>query len=319
MADFVSWETLRTLTVFFDIGLFLKFLFIAERIAVAMSVRNQPTGKLIRELYARFGLAYYRSEVLHRGLCIIWANTGLPRRDLVTRSRIEEKLVEAFALTFGEVITKLRGSIPEEYLIQLDQALTARNFLAHHFWFDRAHLMFRSDQVKGLIEELDGYARVFNDLERDTSQWFDVKRRELGITDEALQDCMTQILSGHPEEPLPDQKTIKAVDKKLKQRQRLVRVWELILPAGGKPLIFETDGEELWQLCDVGLGLTQYDHPEPGWIEQSEIQHYLPAYIVPRPKISRPWEYEFQLQKGAILWIKPGKAESTFIWGIKLI
>lgn len=38
-----------------------------------MVVTNEPIDDLVREMYARFGLAYYSSEVLHRGLCIILA------------------------------------------------------------------------------------------------------------------------------------------------------------------------------------------------------------------------------------------------------
>jgi hypothetical protein len=45
---------------------------------------DQPNDDLIRELYARFGLAYYQSECLHRELCFIFAWSGLPSPDLIT-------------------------------------------------------------------------------------------------------------------------------------------------------------------------------------------------------------------------------------------
>jgi len=53
---------------------------------------DEQDDDLIREMYARFGLAYYQSECLHRGLCIILAWSGLPPRDLITRPRVEERL-----------------------------------------------------------------------------------------------------------------------------------------------------------------------------------------------------------------------------------
>ena len=60
---------------------------------------DEPDDDLIREMYARFGLAYYReSECLHRGLCIVLAWTGLPSQDLITRPRVEERLAQAFSL-----------------------------------------------------------------------------------------------------------------------------------------------------------------------------------------------------------------------------
>ncbi len=277
---------------------------------------NKPSDEHLRELYARFGLAYYHSEVLHRGLCIILAMSGLRRRDLITRPRVEERLAHAFSLTLGDVIRELKGKIPDEYNTQLDQALDVRNFLAHHFWFDRAHLMFRANQVNKLIEELDGYAKLFGRLDTEVSRSFE-GTDVLRVTNDVLEDCMARIVSGHSEDPLPNKETIRDLDKKLKQRQRLVQVWEITLPDGGKPLVFETQDGSLWQLSDVGLSWTRFEHVEQGWIEHPAIRPYLPAYIIPRPKDARPWRYEFRLRKGAVLWVKPGKHERTFQWGIR--
>ena len=156
-----------------------------------MVVINQPSDEHVRELYARFGLAYYHSEVLHRGLCLILAMSTLPRRDLITRPRVEERLAQAFSLTLGDVVRELPGKIPQEYSAQLEQALDARNFLAHHFWFERAHMMFRSDHIDRLIAELDGYTELFSRLDAETSRWFEGRQHELGVTDDVVQECMT--------------------------------------------------------------------------------------------------------------------------------
>ena len=75
---------------------------------------DQPNDDLIRELYARFGLAYYQSECLHRGLCTILACSELPSRDLVTRPRVEELLAQAFSLTLGDVVAKVEAVLPAE-------------------------------------------------------------------------------------------------------------------------------------------------------------------------------------------------------------
>ncbi len=281
-----------------------------------MDTSNQPSDELIRELYARFGLAYYHSECLHRGLCIILALSGLPRRDLITRPRVEERLSYAFSLTLGDVACKLAGVLPEEQAIGLEAVVKKRNFLAHHFWFDRAHLLFRIDDVNSLIAELNGYSELFSCLDENISRWFEVKQRELGITPSVLQESMARILSGQAEESLPDKETLKELERKLKRKQRLVRVWEFTLPEGGKPLIFETEDGSLWQLCDVGLGWTRFQQVKSDWVEQPAITPYLPADILSRPNEAKPWEYEFRLRNGAVLWVKPGRHQSTFQWGV---
>lgn len=282
-----------------------------------MVVTNKPTDDLVREMYARFGLAYYHSEVLHRGLCIILAMSDLPRRDLITRPRVEEHLAHAFSLTLGDVITELDGNIPAKYSTRLADVREKRNFLAHHFWFDRAHLMFRADHIRGLIDELDGYTEIFSRLDEETSAWFHARQTELGLTDDILQDCLAHILSGESEEPLPGKAVAKELEKKLKRKQRLIRVWEFELPEGGKPLVFEMQDGTLWQLCDAGLGWTRFQNTEPHWVEHPAIQHHLPADITPRPKGINPWEYEFKLKGGATFWVKPGKHPQTFQWGIR--
>jgi hypothetical protein len=91
---------------------------------------DQPNDDLIRELYARFGLAYNRGECLHRELCIILAVSGLPSAELITRPRVEERLAQAFALTLGGVAAKLADVLPANLCERLQKILAARNFLA---------------------------------------------------------------------------------------------------------------------------------------------------------------------------------------------
>ena len=55
-------------------------------------MNDQSNDELIRDLYATFGLAYYQSECLHRGLCIALTYLGLPQADFLTRPRVEELL-----------------------------------------------------------------------------------------------------------------------------------------------------------------------------------------------------------------------------------
>jgi hypothetical protein len=154
-------------------------------------------------------------------------------------------------------------------------------------------------------------------LDDETTAWFHKRQNELGITDDILQASIALILSGEVMEPLPGQDALKERKKKLRQKQRLIRVWELNLPDGGKHHIFEMQDGTLWQLCDVGLGWTLFENIEPHWIEHPAVKPYLPADITPRPKDAKPWEYEFSLKAGAVLWVRPGKFQKTFQWGIR--
>jgi hypothetical protein len=278
---------------------------------------DQPDDDLIRELYARFGLAYYQSECLHRGLCFVLALTESPSRDLVTRPRVEERLAQAFSLTLGDVAAKVEALLPAGLRCELQKAVTARNFLAHHFWFERAHLMFSVESVRKLIAELDDYSELFDRLDTQTDEFSKPKRQEFGVTDDLLKESTIRILAGAPEEPLPDRQSVRELEKKLARRQRLTRVWEFTLDDGRKPLIFELADGSLWQLSDVGLGRTRFQQIGPAWTEHPMITPHLPADILPRPKATAPWDYELTLANGAVLWVKPGRQEQTFKWGVR--
>jgi hypothetical protein len=269
-----------------------------------------PTPALRRELFARFGLAYYHSECLHKELCNFLAISAFPSRDGITRPRIEERLAQAFALPLGLVVCELRPLLGEDFLPDLEAAVKKRNFLAHHFWFERAHLMFTVSGIDKMIEELDAMSEQFHRLDEKCTKGFAQKRKELGVTDEMIQSALEECMAGKRMEPLPTQ-------RKVKKQERVIRSWEFVLPNGQKPLVFETEDGCLWQLCDVGLGWTYYDSIQEDWKENEDISKYLPATLNPRPARFQQWHYELNLSKGAILWVRPGSREKTFKWGIR--
>lgn len=272
---------------------------------------QQPSGELIKEVYARFGLAYYHSECLHKTLCHIYALASFQDINHVTRPRVEEKLAYAYSLTLGHVRDEVKELMPEELHSQMDEGIERRNFLAHHFWFERAHLMFSTNGLNLMLQELDEYSSLFQGLDERASEHLDAHTMEkLGLTDEILQVCSDEVISGKPMEPLPQK-------RKPKKQECIVRVWEFDWEGVGRPLVFETDDGELWQLCDVGLGWTCHDEIKPHWQENGIIARYLPAKIDPRPGNSQPWHYEFNLAKGAVLWVRPGKRVRSFAWGIR--
>ena len=275
-----------------------------------MVLHEEPGEEFIKEAYARFGLAYYHSECLHKTLCHICALASSQDSKDLTRPRVEEKLAYAYSLTLGQVKDEIKELIPEELFSQLDEGVERRNFLAHHFWFERIHLMLSPTGLNQIFRELDEYSSLFQRLDEMASIHLDVQRRKLGLTDEMLQACLDEIISGKPMEPLPQK-------RKPRKQEHIVRAWEFNVTDVGKVLVFESDDRQLWQLCDVGLGWTYFDKVKPDWQENEIIAQYLPADISPRPKDSRPWHYEFELGKGAVFWVRPGNRERSFKWGIR--
>jgi hypothetical protein len=223
---------------------------------------------------------------------------------------MEEKLSLAYSQTLGQLREQLRDTLPQDLLSRLDTTLDQRNFLAHHFWFERAHLMFSTEGLESIINELSVLADLFGALNRDLSEFAKPRYEKLGLTEEMVEEHLREAKSGKPLDPFPDK-------RRPKKQERLVRAWEFTLPNGTVSLIFETEDGCLWQFCDVGLGWTYYDKIRPEWQINDKIQPYLPATINARPKDCEPWNYLFELSKGAVLWVRPGRRPKTYLWGIQ--
>lgn len=267
--------------------------------------------ELVKEVFSWFGSAYYHSEVLHRDLCNYYAMATFENIKDITRPRIEEKLSFAFSRTFGQVF-----EVMKEYLsIDLQQclvvALEQRNYLAHHFWYDRCRLMFTDQGLLELQEELRTLSGLFSLVDEKLSEYFKPTIQAIGITDSQIQDAFNSLISGELDEPLLSQRLPK-------KQERLVRVWDVKNNDDLIFQIFETEDGCLWQLCDVGLGWTRYKTPALDWKINERIQKYLPLNINPRPPITEAWNYQINLSKGAKLLVKRGKRERSYKWTIKV-
>lgn len=264
---------------------------------------------LIKEVYARFGLAYYLGEVLHRGLCNVYALLSFEKPKDITRPRLEEKFAYAFSLTLGQVIKELERFLPSELNAQLQIALEKRNFLAHHFWYERIHLMGSAHGLRQMLDELHEMSQFFDELDQKVNKFLEPRRIEMGVTDEVINHLMLELALGITEEPLISH-------RRLKKQERLVKVWDVKTTDGLVAQIFEMDDGTLWQFCDVGLGWSIFEKPLPNWKENQATKEYLPVNINPRPLVSQPWEYEFLLKKGMIFWVRPGNREKSYTWGL---
>jgi hypothetical protein len=266
--------------------------------------------QLVKEVFAQFGAAYYHSEVLHRGLCNIYALATFEKAEDITRPRIEEKLALAFSLTLGQIVEKTKGVFSGGMQRRLEVALDKRNYLAHRFWFERSPLMFSEPDLLGLRQELLELTNLFGELDEAITESLDPRRQAMGLTDDLIQELFDKLIAGEPDEPLISQRL-------LKKQERIVRVWDVKVGDNLVTQIFETEDGCLWQFCDVGFGWTRLEKPAPEWTINERLQEYLPANINPRPSITEPWNYEFHLAKGAVLWVKRGKRERSYTWGIE--
>lgn len=207
-----------------------------------MNHSDEPPEYLIKEAYAHFGLAYYLSECVHKELCHIQVFASFQSASHITRPRMEEKLSYAYSLTLGQLKDQIKDQLPQDLLSKLDFALEQRNFLAHHFWFERAHLVFSTHGLESIIDELESMAELFRDLDLELSEFAKPEYEKLGLTEDIVQQHLKQAKENPMGfDPFPDK-------RRPKKQEKIIRAWEFTLPNGTKPLIFETEDACLWQL-----------------------------------------------------------------------
>lgn len=156
---------------------------------------NYSKDEHVKTVYAHFGLAQYLAQVLEHGLAntLVYAEL-LPRRagEPVPRKQWEEEfdgfMNQQFEKTLGRLIRGLRAitSVPTDLEDLLNNALKTRNFLAHHFFRERAESFMSRKGREEMIEELDQAQTLFSLADEKLAEVADPLREKYGLTDERL-------------------------------------------------------------------------------------------------------------------------------------
>jgi hypothetical protein len=255
----------------------------------------EASGEGIKEVYARFGLAYYMGEVLHKSLCHLYVGLQTVTKG-ATRLRIEEVTREAYAETFGGILNRVADVLSKDLEQRLRIVLEKRNYLAHHFWFEKVHLLYTAEGVLDLVKQLEAITNEFELVNEELEVLTRADLLRFGVTAEVLEGMLV-LASKEAMEPLPTQRRLKKVET-------VIAAYEAPLPNNGKILIFETDDHALWQLCEVGLGWSCYEQVEQTWRPVEQFKTLLPTRIRPRPESTAPWQYEIDFGVSATLVVR---------------
>ena len=274
---------------------------------------SEPTSDDVKEVYSRFGLAYYAAEVLYRGLCNLYCESQVPPTGPVTRHRVEEHLRTAFAMTLGQLLPRLQTILPPPLFERMAIALERRNFIAHHFWYERIHLMPSFSGIESMVTELSTDTELFQELDKEIEKIIEPLHARVGMTPEHFLMVFDEIKSGKAAalEPLHAQRLPK-------KQETVVNAFNVRNESGHTVLVFETDDGLLWQLCDGGLGWSPYEQVDSLWPTAPKFAGLLPAKINPRPKTSAPWTFEIPFGSQATLTVYPGRRSGQVVYDLRV-
>lgn len=162
-------------------------------------------GEHIKEVYAQFGLAVYLAQVLEHGLVnALLLLELIPSRGRVVRTREEWEAEfdsfrdKHFETTLGKMIHNLKSvtEVAPELGSLLREALTRRNWLAHHYFRERAVEFMSDGGREEMLVELQDAHDLFEKAERRLDEIVEPLRRKYGLTEERLKQVENELLAG---------------------------------------------------------------------------------------------------------------------------
>jgi hypothetical protein len=165
------------------------------------SMENGP-NEHSREVYARFGLAFYYAQVLEHGIVDALVLLDLvPNRHHQARSTDEwtnmfdQFIVERLEKTMGRLIRELRlvAPISVDFEALLRDALLRRNGLAHDFFREYSEASMTEVGRRRMIDHVDECRAVFVEADRRLEAIVTPVRRAAGITDEMVVEAVAEM------------------------------------------------------------------------------------------------------------------------------
>jgi len=121
----------------------------------------------IREVYAHFGLAMYLLQCVERGIAIVLTTEYGPGIRKITRSQYDELLQSLFKQTLGTLIARLRRvtTLPNDFEARLRDVLETRNWLTHHYFWERAGKFMTQQGREAMLQELEEIRRRLEEID----------------------------------------------------------------------------------------------------------------------------------------------------------
>jgi hypothetical protein len=266
-----------------------------------------PEEEEMRDLYAHFGRAYYKTELVYQGL--VYAVAMLSFDGDLSRPRVDENLRAASEKTLGQLVPLAKKVLSESLHASLDWALVERNFLAHGFWYARSHMMSTSDGKRALMDELEDAANRMGELNSILTDIMMDHLHKLGMTEETFQVLLAESKT-EPTEPFPKRRIPRTGED-----LEIVKAWVVRSSESLTALVLEDAAGERWQLCDVGLGWSYLEEDSGDWKPCDQLQ--LPARVVARPKGAANWSYRLTVSTGKEICVYREPATSRLTWTIR--
>lgn len=160
-------------------------------------MKDLNENEQIRDVYALFGLAIYQAQCVERKIAILLATVHGPGIQKMTRADFDVALQGEFRKTFGGLISTLRkaAAIPANFDQKLADALDKRNWLAHHYFWDRAGHFITERGRKTMMAELQKAIDQFAELNAQITKAVRTWSEKHGITQATIEQEQAKLIN----------------------------------------------------------------------------------------------------------------------------
>jgi hypothetical protein len=148
-----------------------------------------PESDQIRQVYAKYGLAMYLAQVLEHGLANLVVATQLGS-SVKSSEAMEELWKELFALTMGTQMKRVlkEARLSASQVARLQRALRTRNFLAHHYFRERAAQFLSFSGRNEMLDELETMQAELREADKELEPLTFSLFTRWGITQERVRE-----------------------------------------------------------------------------------------------------------------------------------
>ncbi|MDY3554828.1 hypothetical protein R5W24_003957 [Gemmata sp. JC717] len=142
-----------------------------------------------RDVFAHFGLAAYCAQVFEKGLCNLLVIHGMLTGKVVTLADFDAMEKKTHKKPLGALLKDVKPLIDfgeADVEGRLDEALAKRNFLQHHYFWERAVEFTSTNGRAAMIAELDRWRLIFETATGFVDALCDAARKARGISDECI-------------------------------------------------------------------------------------------------------------------------------------
>lgn len=175
-------------------------------------VTLDPESYRCRQIYALFGVTMYYIQCLERTLAMLEATVYNPNADKITREKYDIILEKNFTRSLGQMITQIKKSVdlPNDFEKKLADALKKRNFVAHHYFWNRAMKMSHTRGQEEMIAELSQLSTYFQEMDKELDSVLRKWGKAKGVTDTYIHRVMGDMLLSEIKD-IDDEEAVKQV------------------------------------------------------------------------------------------------------------